>query len=66
MNYQSQAQRWHDTDHGRDRGRPLRRNQFRVPAPDPEPRNAGLCYCCCDDCDPDWSKRPNPYWGLVR
>lgn len=33
MDDQYRAQRWHDTDHGRERGKPLRRSKFHPPGP---------------------------------
>ncbi len=60
---QGRAQRWHDTDHGAERGKPLRPNKFRVPAADPRPEWTSACWCCCEQCDPDWEHpRPNPFW----
>ncbi len=59
------AQRWHDTDHGADRGKPLRANRFRVPGPDAAVESwVSSCWCCCQLCDPDWNpERSNPYWS---
>ncbi len=58
------AQRWHDTDHGAERGAPLRPNKFRIPVPEDEPDWVSSCWCCCEQCDPDWEHpRPNPYWS---
>lgn len=57
------AQRWHDTDHGRERGKPLYSNRFRRAVKEREPEWVSSCYCCCDQCKPDWGHpRPNPFW----
>jgi hypothetical protein len=61
------AQRWHDTDHGRDRGKPLRSNRFRVAVAETPAPIISACWCCCERCDPDWGHaRPNPFWGLAE
>jgi hypothetical protein len=60
---QARAQRWHDTDHGADRGAPLRPNRFRKPVTEVEPEWMSSCWCCCEQCNPDWEHpRPNPFW----
>lgn len=57
------AQRWHDTDHGVDRSPPLRNNRFRRARKEPKPEWVSSCYCCCEQCDPQWEhSRPNPFW----
>lgn len=58
------AQRWHDTDHGAERGKPLRKSKFIVPVNEPEPYLVFPFWCCCDVCDPDWNPegRWNPFW----
>jgi hypothetical protein len=63
---QGRAQRWHDTDHGIARGKPLRANRFRVPRSEPQ-RPVSACWCCCVRCDPDFAaERMNPYWSRAR
>lgn len=63
MDVEAMAQRWHDTDHGRERGKPIRQSRFLKPAPDPQPDWVSSCWCCCQICDPDWNtKRPSPFW----
>lgn len=64
---QGRAQRWHDTDHGAERGKPLRPTRFIVPRPEPEPDWFSACWCCCEVCDPDWNPdRFNPYWAAAQ
>lgn len=61
------AQRWHDTDHGIDRGEGLRRSAFVEPVDEPEREWVSSCYCCCEICDPDYEEpRPNPFWSRVQ
>jgi hypothetical protein len=62
MDNAARAQRWHDTDHGQNRGTPLRRNKFRKPSPDPE-RNVPANFRECRLCDPVTSNRNNPFWN---
>jgi len=63
---QERAQRWHDTDHGAERGKPLRPNRFRIPREEEPPEWVSSCWCCCELCDPDWNpERSNPYWGAA-
>jgi hypothetical protein len=60
------VQRWHDTDHGRDRGKPLRRSRFISPVLE-EDQWVSSCWCCCELCDPDWNPgRFNPYWSRAQ
>jgi hypothetical protein len=60
------AQRWHDTDHGKDRAGPIRDTRYRTALPDgPSEPDAG-CWCCCQRCDPDESDRPNPFYPSPR
>lgn len=66
LSYPSRAQRWHDTDHGLDRGKPLKTNKFIVALPDVESKWASSCWCCCPECDPEDSERSNPYWELAK
>ncbi|MET1007378.1 MAG: hypothetical protein ABWX96_17645 [Propionibacteriaceae bacterium] len=48
------AQRWHDTDHG-----------FLIGV-DPTVHPAiSTCWCCCEECNPEWTQRPNPFWGVA-
>lgn len=61
------AQRWHDTDHGSERARPSRSNRFRTAVMEPEPEWVSPCYCCCEQCNPDWEHpRPNPFWTRAK
>lgn len=58
------AERWHDTDHGMNRGKALRRSKFIEPVEEPEPEWVSSCYCCCEICNPDYQHpRPNPFWS---
>jgi hypothetical protein len=60
------AQRWHDTDHGADR-KPLRSTRWRTAVKEREPDWVSSCWCCCEQCDPDWKHpRPNPFWRLAH
>lgn len=60
---QARAQRWHDTDHGKDRA-PPRRWAHKTNIVEQEPEWVSSCWCCCEQCDPDWGHfRPNPFWG---
>lgn len=68
MSEMARAQRWHDTDHGRDRGWPLRSNRFRRALPDPAPSYVSACWCCCEVCNPGWNPdgRVNPWWSRAK
>ncbi len=60
------AQRWHDTDHGRDRKK-ARRSYGRTFRSEPDPGWVSHCWCCCEHCNPDWNlARPNPYWTMAQ
>jgi hypothetical protein len=64
---QGRAQRWHDTDHGHDRGAPLRSSRFRKAVVEREPGRVSSCWCCCEQCNPDWGHpRPNPFWSVAQ
>lgn len=59
MDYSAQAQRWHDTDHGSERGKPLRKTRFIHPReddfdPDEVPAEFQECWLCVVG---------NPYWS---
>lgn len=63
VNFEAMAQRWHDTDHGSQRGKPLRRSKFIEPVHDSERESLSSCWCCCELCDPDWNPGgSNPFW----
>lgn len=63
----ARAQRWHDTDHGSQRGKPLRNSKFIKVLPDEVPDWVSPCWCCCEICNPGWNPggRTNPYWSLA-
>ncbi len=66
VHFADQAQRWHETDHGPDRGKPLRRSKFIEPQPDVE-FDAPASFRDCKACDPaaGWTERNNPFWFRV-
>ncbi len=66
VHFADQAQRWHETDHGSDRGKPLRRSKFIEPLPD-EDFDAPPSFRDCRLCDPGAkaTDRTNPFWFRV-
>jgi hypothetical protein len=67
VHFADQAQRWHETDHGLDRGRPLRRSRFIEPVEDDD-YEAPKCFRACEKCDPaaGRTERNNPFWYRVK
>lgn len=72
LEFASQAQKWHETDHGKDRGKPLRRSKFLEPQPDGfDPEQVPESFRDCSLCKPTTDKpfqareRENPFWFRV-
>lgn len=68
IEFARKAQRWHDTDHGKDRGKPLRRTKFIEPVDDEgQLIEVPEGFRECRWCDPaqGWTERNNPFWFRV-
>jgi hypothetical protein len=67
--YVARAQRWHATDHGKDRGKPIRGTRFVKPRADDVPPGVPEDFRDCALCNPDGdgtlAAHTNPYWYRV-
>src|SRR3954463_815049 len=70
MDFAAQAQRWHETDHGTKRGKPIKATRFIRPRADDVPESVPDNFRRCSLCRPsapDWANAPhtNPFWFRV-
>jgi hypothetical protein len=65
-----QAQQWHETDHGCQRGEPIKGDKFKQPREDDVPATVPDDFRECSLCKPSASDRAlaphvNPFWYRV-
>ena len=64
----AQAQKWHETDHGKKRGKKLKKNKFIAPREDDfDPKSVPKSFRDCQLCNPavKFQQHNNPFWFRV-